>query len=45
VAGYAPGVDTAQDVIQKADKALYTAKFNGKNKVCLADEPLSVHSV
>jgi len=45
VADYAPGVDTAQDVIQKSDKALYTAKFNGKNKVCSADESRSVHSV
>ena len=45
VAGYAPGVDTAQDVVQKADKALYTAKFTGKNKVCSADESRSVHSV
>lgn len=34
VAEYAPGVDTAQDVIQKADNALYTAKFSGKNRVC-----------
>ena len=45
VADYAPGVDTAHDVIQKADKALYTAKLNGKNKVCSAAEQLSVHTI
>jgi two-component system cell cycle response regulator len=45
VADYAPGVDTAHDVIQKADKALYTAKLNGKNNVCSAAEQLSGHTI
>jgi len=45
VADYAPGVDTAHDVIQKADKALYTAKLNGKNQVCSAAEQLSGHTI
>jgi two-component system cell cycle response regulator len=45
VADYAPGVDTAHDVIQKADKALYAAKLDGKNKVCWAAEQLGVHPV
>ena len=38
VADFAPGVDTVQYLIQKADKALYTAKFDGKNKVVTAAE-------
>jgi hypothetical protein len=33
------------DVIQKADKALYTANLNGKNKVCSAAEQLSFHTI
>jgi two-component system cell cycle response regulator len=45
VAEYASGADTAQDLIQKADKALYTAKFNGKNKVCATAEIDGVPSV
>ena len=45
VADYAPGVDTVYDVIGKADKALYTAKFSGKNKVCSAAEQPNVHPV
>jgi two-component system, cell cycle response regulator len=44
VAEYVPGVDSAQDVIQKADNALYTAKFNGKNKVCSTADPLAAHT-
>lgn len=42
VAEFSPGIDTAQDLIQKADKALYSAKFAGKNKVCTAAGPLCV---
>jgi len=45
VAGFVPGVDALQDVIQKADKALYTAKFAGKNKVVSAAEGSSVDSL
>jgi GGDEF domain-containing protein len=29
------------DMIQKADNALHTAKFNGKNRVCSTAELLS----
>ncbi len=35
VAEYAIGAETAQEMIQKADQALYAAKSDGKNKVCL----------
>ena len=45
VADYVSGIDTAHDVIQKADKALYTAKLNGKNNVCSAAEQLCVHTI
>jgi two-component system cell cycle response regulator len=45
VAEFSPGIDTAQDLIQKADKALYSAKFAGKNKVHSAAEPLGIPPV
>ena len=45
VADYDHGVETAQDVIQKADKALYEAKFKGKNNVCMAADPFGAATV
>lgn len=40
VAAYQPGMKRLSDLISKADKALYTAKGNGRNQVALNEEPL-----
>ncbi|SNY96926.1 diguanylate cyclase domain-containing protein [Halomonas sp. hl-4] len=40
VALYKPGVDeTAQELLKRADVAMYNAKHNGKAQVCMADAP------
>lgn len=38
VAIFPANAATKEDVISKADKAMYIAKFSGKNQVCLADK-------
>ncbi len=37
LASYPDDTKTKEELIQKADKAMYTAKFIGKNKTCTAD--------
>ena len=39
VTWYQPGIDSVQSMIDRADKALYQAKREGRNRIVIAAEP------
>lgn len=40
LASFPDDADQKEDLISKADKAMYVAKFSGKNQTCLAEKPV-----
>jgi diguanylate cyclase (GGDEF)-like protein len=36
IAAYRPGVERADQLLQEADAALYRAKADGRNRICLS---------